>query len=294
MKVHPKVEEVTRSILAAFEEGRLPAALAQTFLNFSDSPCAKWSISNRLIVALNGHYDARGFQQWKGVNRSVRKGEKAFHILGPMMVKAKEANPDRGIKEGDPILVGFKAIPVFGYEQTEGEPLPHESENRQFLEALPLVEVARHWGLDVAAGQYPGTLGYYVPGRKIALAVSNLSTWTHELVHAADDRLGTLDQDDRIASEIVAELGGAVLLEALGRPDQSDRGGAFGYLQDQCAQDGRDLLTACLALVERVHACVQLILDQAAVVGESEPLLGGEVTFAPEQVEGDPQQIGLF
>jgi antirestriction protein ArdC len=297
MRVNPKVEEITQAILAAFEEGRLPAALAQTFLTFSDSPCSRWSILNRLIVAMRGDGDARGFRQWQSVGRSVRKGEKAFHILGPCMVKAKEADPDRGIEKGDPILVGFTAIPVFGYEQTEGEPLPHEAANRRFLEALPLVEVARRWGLDVTAGQRPGVLGVYVPGRRIELAVSNLSTWAHELVHGADDRLGTLKEGGRIAGEIIAELGGAVLLEVLGHADQSDRGGAFGYIKDQCTQDGRDLLTACLALVERVHACVQLILDEAEEVrqaGAREPLLGGQVAFAPEQAEGHPQQIGLL
>jgi len=150
--------------------------------------------------------------------------------------------------------------------------------------------VARDWGLDVTAHAQPNVLGSYVPGRRIELGVSNLSTWAHELLHAADDRLGTLDLGKRIDGELVAELGGAVLLEALGLPDDSDRGGAFHYLSDQCAKDGRDLLSACLALVERVHACVQLLLDTAERLTASKPS-SAQVTVVPEAMSA---QLGLF
>jgi hypothetical protein len=189
MSSQPKVQEVTQQILAAFESGKLPAALAQTFLVFSDSPCARWSITNRMIMAIHGYGDARGFRQWQEVGRSVRKGEHAFYILGPVMVKAKKADPGRGIEVGDMICAGFTGIPVFGYEQTEGEPLPHEHDHRSFIETLPLVEVARAWGLDVGIGSLPGTLGTYLPGQRIDLSVRNLSTWAHELVHHAASRI---------------------------------------------------------------------------------------------------------
>jgi hypothetical protein len=37
-------------------------------------------------------------------------------------------------------------------------------------------------------------LGSYCPGFSIALGVENLSTWAHELLHAADHRRGTLNR----------------------------------------------------------------------------------------------------
>lgn len=44
-------------------------------------------------------------------------------------------------------MAGFVCVPVFGYSQTEGDPLPGAEEEAAFLSALPLVEVARSWGL---------------------------------------------------------------------------------------------------------------------------------------------------
>jgi len=67
-----------------------------------------------------------------------------------------------------------------------------------------------------------GAAGYYRPGQAIALAVENLATWAHELVHAADDRRGELQKGADIDREIVAEFGGAVLLRCLG--DRPPRG----------------------------------------------------------------------
>jgi len=40
--------------------------------------------------------------------------------------------------------------PDFGYDQTEGKPLPPaDPEGASWVEALPLIEVAREWGLSV-------------------------------------------------------------------------------------------------------------------------------------------------
>ena len=45
-------------------------------------------------------------------------------------------------------------------------------------------------------------------GASIALGVENLSTWAHEFIHAADDRLGHLTENGQHwRAEAVAELG---------------------------------------------------------------------------------------
>jgi hypothetical protein len=79
--------------------------------------------------------------------------------------------------------------------------------------------VAKAWNLSVSSfsGENAKYLGYYKHGQGIALGVENLSTWSHELIHAADDRLGHLEEKgQQWARETVAELGGAILLECLG------------------------------------------------------------------------------
>jgi hypothetical protein len=90
MQLYGKAEEVGNKILEAFQSGRIPQAIAPVFIRRKDQvPCRAWSWNNQLIVALMGHEDARGFRQWKEVNRQVRAGEKAFHILIPLTKKVE-------------------------------------------------------------------------------------------------------------------------------------------------------------------------------------------------------------
>jgi hypothetical protein len=266
-----RVEAIGRHLLDAFEAGRIPKALAPVFIRRDPSspmPSETWSWPNRFLAALAGHHLAAGFRQWEKLGRSVKKGERAFHILGPRAVVAEEDDPERGIQEGDVKVVGFFPIAVFGYEQTEGEPLAGAEWEREFLDALPLIEVARDWGLTVAT--YPGEgshrLGYYRHGKAIALGVENLATWGHEVVHAADDRLGQLTrgQGQQLDNEVVAELGAQILLEALGQTAETDPGGAYRYLQHYCEKNKVSLLATCHALLDRTCRAVAFLLDEGA------------------------------
>jgi hypothetical protein len=82
--------------------------------------------------------------------------------------------------------------------------------------------------------------------------VENLSTWSHELIHAADDRLGHLEEKGQHwASETVAEPGAAILLERLGYSVESDRGGCFQYIKSYAEKEGKDVLGACLRVFKR-------------------------------------------
>ena len=263
------VRRVADQILAAFEAGTVPAACAQIFIRrtLDDSrPCARWSWRNQLLAALLGHQDARGFRQWQEVGRHVRKGERAFHILAPAVRKV-EPKDDQPEDEPSAVVTGYFCVPVFGYSQTEGEPLPGAEEEAAFLSALPLVEVARAWGLQVStfAAEATGKLGYYRYGQAIAIGVENLSTWAHELLHAADDRRGVLvrGRGQTLSNEVVAEFGGAILLECLGHTTDSDRGGAYAYIQSYCQAHKADVLTVCTDLLDRTCAAVALLLDTA-------------------------------
>ena len=275
--LHGKAADVANDILAAFERGTVPAACAQIFLHRKgDRPSARWSWRNQLIAALRGHADARGFRQWQEVGRTVRKGEHAFHILGPVMVKAKrgEASEDDSSETPGLRLAGFRTIPVFGFDQTEGEPLPGESEHRAFLDSLPLIEVARAWNLQVTTfnGRDARELGYYGPATgTIALGVENLSTWAHELIHVADHRRGDCGaRRGGATNEVVAEFGGAILLECLGHHGESDRGGVYAYIESYCRRNDRDPLSVCTELLDRACAAVDLLLETADGISRTE------------------------
>lgn len=195
MAFYGQAGAAAQKILRAFEDtNSLPKPLAQIFIRRKDTPhCRKWSWCNQLLVILNGYTDARGYRQWEQVGRQVKMGERAFYILGPVTKKwRKEETGEEKV-----IVVAFKGLPVFGLEQTEGRPLPSSDPDiEKWIESLPLLAVARQWGLavgtfDVNEGGY---LGRYLKGEAIEVGVQNLSTWTHELTHAADDRNGSLQE----------------------------------------------------------------------------------------------------
>jgi hypothetical protein len=199
MKRDEQLELTADRILDAFRSGNLPPALAQILVrptgrHVSQVPSLAWSPLNRFLALLyGGHVLAAGYRQWQQLGRQVLKGESAFPILLPCFVKKDDPTPE------DPeafrrILVGFKTVPVFGYSQTEGESLDIELK-ADFLSSLPLLEVAKGWGLDVGALPHLSSdspLGLFSPGIKrplIRLSTENLSTWAHELVHHAAFRI---------------------------------------------------------------------------------------------------------
>ncbi len=261
-------QEVAERIVDAFRHpDRLPGALAPIFIHRKDDvPCRKWSWHNQLLLALTGTVDARGIKQWNKAGRKVKKGSSATWILAPCIKKVTEQG-DHGEDKERQIIYGFRSVPVFAVEDTEGDALP-EGDDRyvSWVRELPLAEVAEAWGINVGTFSREGgnPLGYYRHAsngnQAVMLGVENLATWSHELVHAADHRLTNL-KGEKWHKEIVAELGGAILLECLGMTHDADLGGAFAYIE-RYAQDAKiDTVRACIAVLDRVCNCVKLILD---------------------------------
>lgn len=272
MKYFGKAQQAAERIIQAFEDGDIPKALAARWLRNSDVPCARWSVANQILVALHGTDDARGFRQWGKVKRSVKKGEHAFHILAPCLRKWKEKDPTTGEDVQHQAVVGFRSVPVFGLAQTEGEPTPEQANRREFIDGLPLIDVAKKWELNVTTfnGEGARALGFYSNSSKtIAVGVENLRTWAHELIHAADYRAGTkTEAPQHWRSEAVAELGSVTLLQLIGRPDESDVGAAYKYIKHYAEKNKKQLMSACNEVLNRVAACIDLILeaaDEAAV-----------------------------
>jgi hypothetical protein len=267
LRYYGQAEQAAQRILSAFQAGNLPKALAPIFICRRDNvPCRQWSWSNQLLAALMGYSDARGFRQWQAVGRCVKKGEKGFPIMVPMISKRESTDAQTGEKREAKFLRGFSHTTVFGYQQTEGAELPGNAENTAFIDGLPLIDLARSWDLNVETytGRADRAHGWYRHGRAIALGVENLSTWSHELLHAADDRLGTLvERGQHWRSEVVAELGGAILLEMLGLPEAADRGGCWSYVSAYARDGGLEPVTACQRVLKRTCDAVALILDTA-------------------------------
>ena len=142
------ITEKAREVLHLLEElfknpEQLVDTMAQSYIKGEGRPIDRWSWCNRLICWVNESTDARTFKQWKDVGRSVKRGSKAFGIFAPSTYKVKA---EKEGEEDEIVLSGFRSLPVFGYEQTEGDPLPVYDPPQ----APPLLDVAGKWGIEVS------------------------------------------------------------------------------------------------------------------------------------------------
>lgn len=277
-----RVEETARRIVERFASADLPDALAPLFFKLPGRHCDGYSWSNQLAVALWGYSDARGYRDWQSVGRQVRKGERGFAVLAPCTKRITERDAS-GAESARVVVVGFRGQVVFGLEQTDcfDESLweahrPDPTAVRARLDALPMRAVADAWGIRIQAysGRPQGALGKFrfaSDGRQaIALGVENWATWAHELIHAAEHRLGRLvtggNADQRRREEIVAELGGCVLLTLAGFEREADLGGAWQYIRSWSKADPA---REAVRLIDRTCEAVRLILDTARQLAES-------------------------
>ncbi len=253
--MNQNVKAVLSNILERFKNGDIPEAVALASYPVADIPSVEWSFLNRTLMFLAGTGDARGFRQWNEVNRYVKKGAKAFHILVPCIYK-KEA------EEGEEyhVLKGFKCGPVFRYEDTAGEELDYRQiETPQ----VPLMERAEEWGISVKA--IPGNYryrGYYSSSRKqIALATPEESVFFHELAHAGHDKVkqGMKPGQDPF-QEIVAELSAQALCRLVGKSARDTMGNSYRYIETYAQKIRMSAFSACMRVIAETEKVLNLIL----------------------------------
>ena len=263
MSRQEKARQELQKLLSLFETGNVPEAVAKVLLPPRDVPCAKWSLSNRLLCLIAGTDDARGFRQWEETGRHVKKGARCLRILAPRFVKKQQQyNP-----EADPVqvLVGFTAVPVFRYEDTEGKPL--ERSEYKPPELPPLWDVAERFGVQVeylGPGLDSNYYGYYRPDtREIRLCTHHEGTFFHELAHAAHHRVkGTMKAGQDWKQEIVAELSAAVLCRLHGL---EYAGNAYRYIARNAEKAKKDAHRACISVLADVEKVLAEILSTKSV-----------------------------
>jgi len=262
-----QITEAARAVVDAFAAGDVPKALATKWIHRDPAPCDKYSLRNRMLIWLRGHEDARTFCQWKEEGRYVTKGESGFDLFRPMCVKDKD-NPDP--ETGDPKvkLVGFWSFRVFGKGQTSGQETCLEAQTRAYADELPLRNVATAWNVQVDAyGSTQGHGSYSDTHKTIRLHDQQLATWLHELMHAADFRAGTkTEAPQHWRSEAVAQLGAATLAQMLGHEEASDLGFSYEYISHYAKEAGKEPVNVCLSVLDRVAACIDLIMTTAQTV----------------------------
>jgi hypothetical protein len=253
-----KIKNITDKILELFKTGNIPESIALLTNPKINIPSNNWSLRNRLIALAYGTTDARGFNMWQTSNRRINKGSKAFNILAPLIIKEEEGNTEKNK------LIGFRPVPVFRVEDTNGEALDYEKIE---VPKFKFLEVAEKWGLKVEGiGFNSGYYGAYSPGeKKIFMASPEEEVFLHELCHAAHHKLGLLKNRTTKQKEIVAEFSGAVLVCLTNK--KTDRiGNAYDYLKSYCGE--KDINKEVLNLISDIDKVLNIILETEKTIKE--------------------------
>lgn len=259
-----KAKDCLQRIVDLFKAGNIPKALAvATIPPQHGIPSAKWSIGNRVLQFIADTSDARGFRQWQKTGRKIKKGAKAFCILGPNTKVIKDTG-DNGQKAEKIIVTGFHAIPVFRSEDTDGKPLPYEPATPP-----PLVNVASQFGLSVSYQTFASKYyGYYQSGpKRIVLATHSAQVFFHELAHAAHERVESDLKGGQVPSqEIIAELTAATLAQMY--CPETNLGFSYEYIKSYAKKSKKGIERACLAVINTVGKVLNEIITAKLRVKE--------------------------
>ncbi|MDN5375340.1 MAG: hypothetical protein PWQ39_380 [Thermacetogenium sp.] len=271
-----RVKEALNRLLSMFESGDLPAAVARTLITpvpGTEKPSDRWSLGNKLLMLLAGTEDARGYRQWEVVGRHVKKGAKAFYIFAPLVKKVtrKIVDPETGEEREEErvIITGFREVPVFRYEDTEGKPLPEVDYSPP--ELPPLYNVAKAFGVQevrYAPANGDGSYGFFTlrGGKRIVLHTHDAKTWFHELGHAVHSTFRELKGGQDPEQEIVAEVFAATMCELHGITGYHFR--CWEYIKHYAGQDAQKALRAVLRLLSDVEKCLNLVLSVKGAAGK--------------------------
>lgn len=232
------IKNAVDQLMDMFKTGRLPEQVAFSIIHRHPDdviPSDNWSIGNRILQMLAGTSDARGYKQWQSVGRQVKKGSKAVHILAPLTCKVKDKDKLTG-KEVEKIIVkGYRPIPVFRYEDTDGEPLPCR-EYDPSMNRPTFFDAAEKLGISVRyAPMRSNYLGRYsVRTNSIELCSEDAIVYYHELAHAVHATLVDLRVFDDAKAEVIAEFSALVLANIAGIHGFEVQG--FDYI-DRYAKD---------------------------------------------------------
>ena len=264
------ISNAINDILKIFKSGNFPQAVAMSIIHKHSGdniPSDSWSLANRLLMVAQDTSDARGFRHWQQVNRQVKKGAKAIHIFSPIIKTLNDTDNKTGEDVKKNILIGFSTIPVFRYEDTEGEDLPFYDYSPKTYP--PFFDVAEKLDIEVSYKPLRGNFygQYNISNNDIILCSDSAVTYYHELAHAIDHKVnGDLRNNDKSRNEIVAEFSAIVLCQLSGISGYEDQ--SYQYIREYCKHSKTD--AAILKKIMGILADVEKIIDTVLAVSEGE------------------------
>lgn len=281
---YQKAQNQLETLLNKLQNGQIEQTVEKAFITPQEGdqrPFHNWSIRNKIMALIAGTNDARGYQQWQKAGRQVQKGAQSIRILAPntyTKTVQKDTNEYERLQEKDyaekkkenttqakfEVFTGFKAVPVFKYEDTEpikdfdGEVYKKEDLDYTPEEMPALKPLAEK--LEVQVEYKPAhkpAYGSYNPEKeKIKLHTEDKQTFYHELSHKIDKELQNgLKNGQHPIQEAVAEISGNILCNIY-EGEQKD-GYTVEYLEnyaqkDMTTEDAYDLALKVIGRVEKV------------------------------------------
>ena len=206
-----------KKVEAAFQKIESGVADIFTSANYADylrfrSKIHRYSVNNQILIWLQNPDagEVLSFKKWKELGRYVKKGQRAIEILAPIQKKVTTVqHDDKGsvlVDENgeqltkDSSYTYYKFVPVFGYNQTDGEPLPKltiplEGESSQAVNLIKRILEISQTPIEFIHSDKDSTLskschGYYVIADRRIVVKDNMSvnqkakTLVHEYAHA--------------------------------------------------------------------------------------------------------------
>lgn len=249
------------------------------FLRFANK-LHRYSAGNRMWLyaqALSRGWDdlgyVAGFNAWKSLGRTVKKGEKSLKVLAPCRYKAKDAETG----EERWVMKGFTVESVFEARQTEGEgEVPTNPAKPQLLtgegpdgahDALATLVASKGFSLTTEA-TLPAN-GYTSFGElKVALGehlapAAALKTLVHELAHVLLHGPGQVDYyQNRERCEVEAESTAYLVCGELGlETDQY----SFPYVAGWSKGDTKVVTQAADTALRTAQTILDLLAGEPAV-----------------------------
>ena len=252
-------------IVDIFAQEDLTTAYTHSYIQGNGSPSDSWSLRNRLLRYLAKTEDARGYQQWLQVKRQVQKGSKAFYILAPIFAHVP-VDKDKPDGEKRQIITGFRSVPVFRIEDTDGEPVKYVE---KVPELPPLADVAKHWGSTVTfKPSTHGEWGSFNPRTKgITMSTDENSVFYHELAHLAHAKIEKLKGGQDPEQEAIAELTACVLTKLYENKDVKNK--TYSYIKIYADGNTKeDVAKLCFRVISKVEKILDLILTTKEQITE--------------------------
>lgn len=254
-----RIRPTAIKIINAFKNGIDPTIIARAVFPIWDIPMNHYSLMNRFIILFSGTDDARPMKHgkyggWNDVGRYVKPGKnKAIWILAPRFIKKEAESED---SEPEMVLVGFRNVPVYRAEDTEGAELEYKKIQ---YENIPLIEVAKEWGIIVSGKS--STFGeggsYNRSNNQIFISSPAInSVFLHELAHAAYHRAFPKNNSSRADEEVIAEFAVMIISDLIGLKLEDH---SYKYIMGW--SNGQDTVTLLWKLMSDVEKVIKTIID---------------------------------